>query len=60
MSQMYEKSVIYATYLWYENRIEDIQCFDVEYGIYFMSETGFFIFSRVRSSSQNTLETQSI
>ena len=24
-----------------------IQCFDVEYGIYFMSETGFLIFSRV-------------
>ena len=25
--------------------IEDIQWFDVEYGIHFMSETGFLIFS---------------
>ena len=29
--------------------LEDIQLFDVEYGIYFISGTGFLIFSRVRS-----------
>ena len=33
--------------------IEDIQCFDIEYGIYFTTETGFFIFTRVRSASKN-------
>ena len=30
-----------------EKYIEDIQWFDVEYGIYLTSKTGFFIFSRV-------------
>ena len=30
--------------------IQEIQWFDVEYGIYFTSETGFLIFSRVQST----------
>ena len=34
---------------------EDIQCFD-EYEIYFTSETGFLIFSRVRSKSENIIK----
>ena len=33
--------------------IEGSQWFDVEYGIYFTRETGFFIFSRMRSTSEN-------
>ena len=33
--------------------IEDIQWFDVEYGIYFTSETWYFIFSRVRNTREN-------
>ena len=33
-------------------KIEDIQWFVVEYGIYFMSEPGYLIFSRVRSMSE--------
>ena len=33
-------------------QILDIQWFDVECGIYFTSETGFFIFSRVQSTSE--------
>ena len=35
-------------------QIEDIQWFDVECGISFTSETGFMIFSRVQSKSENT------
>ena len=31
--------------------IHDFQRFDVEYGIHFMSEIGYFIFSRVRNTS---------
>ena len=37
-------------------KIEDIQWFDGEYGSYFISETGFFIFARVQSSTQNMLK----
>ena len=33
--------------------IEDIQLFDIEFGIYFTSEAGFLIISRVRSTSEN-------
>ena len=36
-----------------KNYIEDIQLFDIEYGIYFTSETGFLIFSWVQSMSEN-------
>ena len=34
--------------------IKDIEWFDVEYGIYFMNETGIFIFSRVQGTSGKT------
>ena len=36
-----------------EYHAEDIQWFDVEYGIYCTSETGFFKFSRLRGASEN-------
>ena len=35
-----------------KNQIQDIQWFDFKYGIYFMNETGFFVFSRVWSTSE--------
>ena len=35
-----------------EKYIEDIQWFDVEYGIYFTSKTGFIIFSRVQNINE--------
>ena len=35
-----------------EKYIEDIQWFDVEYGLYFTSKTGFFIFSRVQNINE--------
>ena len=34
--------------------IGDIQCFDVEYGIHFTSETGFFNFYQLRSRCENS------
>ena len=36
-----------------EFHVEDIQWFDVEYGIYCTSETGYFLFSRLWSTSEN-------
>ena len=39
--------MINSLFIKMEKQIEDIQWFDVDYGIYFTSETGFLIFSQV-------------
>ena len=45
------KILLLQTFIWIY--IEDIQWFDVEYGIYFTYETEFFTFSRERRKSEN-------